>query len=110
MKYGDIEVREVPGHPRYYVTNDGRVRGIKGWLKPTKQKPGGYMRFNSWNDKKLRSCLVHRAVALAYIGPQPTPQHVVTHLDQDHANNHVDNLRWATPSESNTIRRSRANG
>lgn len=43
---------------------------------------------------------VHRAVALAFIGAPPTPQHQIAHFDGNPANNHYSNLRWATVQEN----------
>jgi len=43
--------------------------------------------------------LVNRIVAAAFLGAQPSPEHVVTHLDGDIENNCVENLRWETVSE-----------
>lgn len=43
--------------------------------------------------------LVHRLIALTFIGPQPSPSHTVDHLNQDPDDNRVENLRWATRAE-----------
>ena len=40
--------------------------------------------------------LVHRLVALAFLGPPPSKEHTVDHIDQDRYNNAVSNLRWAS--------------
>jgi hypothetical protein len=42
---------------------------------------------------------VHRIVAVAF-HPQPTPQHVVDHIDTNRANNRAENLRWVTRLEN----------
>jgi len=42
-----------------------------------------------------RQGFVHRLVALAWIGPAPSPAHRVFHIDGNRSNNAVSNLRWA---------------
>ena len=49
---------------------------------------------------KLKSHLLHRLVALAFIGPQPSPKHEVCHNDGNPLNNVPGNLRWGTRSEN----------
>jgi hypothetical protein len=42
----------------------------------------------------------HRLVAMAFIGPAPSPGHEVAHGDGNRINNALPNLRWATRSEN----------
>lgn len=46
-----------------------------------------------------KHCLVHRLVALAFCGAQPTEEHTVDHIDRNPKNNSASNLRWATKAE-----------
>lgn len=48
---------------------------------------------------KVRCFYVHRLVLEAFCGPCPDGM-VACHYDGDTSNNHVDNLRWDTPTEN----------
>ena len=43
---------------------------------------------------------VHRIVATAFHGPQPSKSHVVDHIDTNRRNNRPENLRWVTRLEN----------
>ncbi len=43
---------------------------------------------------------VHRIVATAFHGPQPSKDHVVDHIDTNRRNNRPENLRWVTRLEN----------
>jgi len=83
----------------YRVRNNGSIfrcpkpdkskRPLDGkWTfgRPDKQK--GYLNFSSET--------VHRIVATAFLGDQPSEKHIVDHIDTNKKNNRPENLRWIT--------------
>jgi hypothetical protein len=50
--------------------------------------------------RRISNVIVHRIVATAFYGEQPSPGHVVDHLDTNRRNNRVENLRWVTRIEN----------
>ena len=72
---------------------ESRLRPLdENWTfgKPCKQK--GYFNFSSET--------VHRIVATAFHGHQPSKKHVVDHIDTNKKNNRPENLRWVTRLEN----------
>jgi hypothetical protein len=49
---------------------------------------------------RQKSYLLHRLVALTFIGPPPSSAHEVCHNDGNPANNAPGNLRWGTRGEN----------
>ncbi len=90
----------------YAVSKDGRVfatgiwRGIEN--REMKQWPNddGYPAVRIMIEGKRRNISVHRLVAAYYLGPKPSPNHEVRHIDGDRTNNHVENLAWGTRKEN----------
>ena len=99
--------RTVPGYPAYEVSVDGVVRRCQGFrcrrahrvLVPF-VRPNGYAQILLYQGGKRRRFGVHQLVALAFLGPKPSPQHEVAHLDGQRLNNHVSNLAWLLHSEN----------
>ena len=100
--------RTVPGYPAYEVSVDGLVRRCQGFrcrrvhriLVPF-IRPNGYAQVILYRDGRRQRFGVHQLVALAFLGPKPSPLHQVAHLDGQRLNNHVSNLAWLLPIENN---------
>ncbi len=101
------EWREVPGYDgRYEVSSLGRVRS---WVKSgpgghrrseplimTPFEEEGYFHIFLRDGKKVTRYGVHRLLALAFLGPPPTKDHLACHEDGVPSNNVVGNIRWDT--------------
>ena len=60
----------------------------------------GYVSIRLNDGEKLKTFLLHRIVALAFI-PNPENKRTVDHINRDKEDNRVENLRWATMREQN---------
>ena len=87
---------QVPGR---LVSSLGRLR----WEGTTKCVSRGSLLSSGYYKTKLygRELMVHRLVALAFLGPPADPsQTQVNHKDLDKSNNAVSNLEWVTAAEN----------
>ena len=73
-----------PGHRRRPLD--------ESWTFGTPSKTDGYMAVSGHK--------VHRIVATAFHGAQPSKGHVVDHIDTNRRNNRPENLRWVTRLEN----------
>lgn len=81
----------------YWISNVGKVKNRFGKvLKPGRGSSGkGYLQVTLCKHGVVKSALLHRLVASAFIGnPEGYPQ--VNHKDENMLNNHVSNLEWCT--------------
>ena len=72
---------------------------IKGKYPKQHKNVKGYLTVGLCKDKKHKSVLVHRLVALHFI-PNPGMLDQVNHIDGDKTNDCVENLEWCTQVEN----------
>ena len=94
---------DIPCDPEFYkISTYGRVKSLKRGkekiLKPMLTKDG-YLRIDLSKKCKVKSFLIHRLVAEAFISnPLKLPE--VDHRHGIKLDNYFENLRWVTPSEN----------
>lgn len=118
------EWRPVPGWEALYeVSGAGRVRSLPrtvaggngshavrgGRILQPVPDPDGYA-FVSLSNGTAKRASVHSLVAAAFLGPRPTPEHEVRHLDGDPANSTLTNLAYGTGAENWEDRRRHGRG
>ena len=103
------EWKDIEGYEGYYqISNMGRVKSLertvwngRGYQKvPEKILKGmdngkGYLRVELCKEGKVKTCRIHRLVAMAFI-PNPNNLPEVNHKDKIRTNNKVENLEWCT--------------
>jgi hypothetical protein len=106
---------EIPGFPGYEIDKLGNVYSTKkGNLLKFHQDRTGYRRVSVLKKKgnKTRTVLVHRLMALTFLGTPPIPSHQVRHLDGNPTYNRIENLVWGTAKDNanDRIRHGRKTG
>lgn len=105
--------KDIEGYEgQYQVSTLGRVRSVERQVRKwngfktiresfLKQKLGknGYVQVTLCKDGRMKTYLVHRLVAKAFIpNPQNNPQ--IDHINTIKTDNRVENLRWVTRKEN----------
>lgn len=117
----ELEIRPIPGWPGYAATSDGLILGKSGEpLRPSQHWRTGHLRVRLYGGSQLRHAhtrngkaraarcqdfYVHVLVAMAFLGPRPSPDHRVLHWDDHPEHNWPGNLRWGSYSENAEDRR-----
>ena len=98
----NVEVwRSIENYDNYVVSSFGRVKNTKtGKVLKASDNGHGYLKCKLYDDVIKKSHQVHRLVACAFID-NPDDKLCVDHKDNNKANNHVSNLRFATSKENN---------
>ena len=99
------EWRTINGHPKYMVSNFGRVMTIKtSRILKQKNSRGRYMLVGlPIGDRKYKWASIHRLVAEAFVDGFDGTLYV-DHIDKNSFNNRADNLRCVTPSQNSSNR------
>lgn len=90
-----VNWRPVPGWPTYAVSDNGLVRGPRGWVLKATPMRTGHRRVRLLDGERERWALVHVLVLEAFVGSCP-PGMECCHGDGDPDNNRLSNLRWDT--------------
>lgn len=99
--------KTIQAYPDYAVSNLGRIKRLTSRtcakagtiLKtPGRSKARPYLSVYLCYPGGKRTELVHRLVALAFLGEPPFPGAEINHIDADRGNAAVTNLEWVTSS------------
>lgn len=104
-----LEMAMIPRYPHYAIAKNGTIWYVNPGSKkdlearnvPPYPSKAGYL--GVWvaqTNKRPRYKMVHKLMASTFLGPRPTKQHLIRHLDGDSYNNHLDNLAWGTQKEN----------
>ena len=104
IQFDFIPIRDFPN---YKICKEGLIinkhnKPMLGSIRTVLKKDGTYKKYRCIqlsNNKKRKSFLAHRLIALHFI-PNPCNKPCVDHMDNDGLNNDLKNLRWATHSEN----------
>lgn len=104
--YSVSNLGNVIAHARV-VPFGNRYRKTKEHLLSQTNNGTGYLKVYISFQGKTKSYFVHRLVADAFLGSQPSELHEVNHIDYNKTNNAASNLEWVTRKEN--IEHSRCN-
>ena len=100
-KNKDVEWREIPGFEgRYNCSDNGDIYSlVSGIILSATENNHGYMQVSLHKNGKQNQLIVHRIIAMVFLGECPIGLQV-NHRDGDKANNCVSNLEYVTPAEN----------
>lgn len=84
---------------RYEISDQGRVRSVRGRVVHQGTNSGGYRQVFLWRDYKRTAYRVHNLVLRTFRGDRETDQ-VGRHLNGVKTDNRLANLAWGSASEN----------
>lgn len=89
----------IKDHPNYWINSYGTVYNKKLKELRKEKSKGGYLRVTLYENGKPKHYLIHRLMAQTFL-PNPKNLPEVNHLDNNPANNRLENLAWCTAKEN----------
>ena len=99
---GNEMIKEVTGFPKYLIDTNGNIYNKRTMKKLKGRDNGkGYRAVCLYNSEgKMINKYIHRLVAETFID-NPNNLSEVNHIDENKANNSVDNLEWCDRKYNN---------
>lgn len=102
------EFKQIPGYENYAINKNGVVYSF--WRQrwsiyypfrlSINNRPGGYKAVTLQKNGKCNMFLLHRLLAITFIGPEPFNNAVVRHLNDNKNDNSLDNLAWGSKQDN----------
>lgn len=106
------ELYAVPGRPGFYVTADGSAVYADQKDNSAPKRCKEYITRNGYRVVRTAphtTTGVHILVALAFLGPKPSPVHIVARGNGNRQDNRPENLRWSRKAEADRAAFARRN-
>ena len=99
---GNEMIKEVTGFPKYLIDTNGNIYNKRTNKKLKISDNGrGYKKVSLYTEEgKMVNKYIHRLVAETFID-NPNNLSEVNHIDENKANNSVDNLEWCNRKYNN---------
>lgn len=94
-----MEWKQIPGHPKYLISDAGLVSGPRGHVLSGYTDKNGYKIVSPNPRAKVKAFKVHRKVIEAFRGPIPEGMQV-NHKNGLTGDNRLENLEVVTPREN----------
>ncbi len=92
---------DIPGYQNFYkISNFGRVLRVGSKILKPNLSSNGYLRVNLCVKNMRQEYMIHRLVAMSFLGAKPFDGAEVRHLDDNKHNNVLSNIRWGTRSQN----------
>lgn len=94
----EIRTVDIPGYEGFYSIDEyGNITNVRRNkpLQPRSDKDG-YLRVALQKNRVRKEWIVHRLVALSFIGEPPPDKPLALHNDGNNINNHFSNIRWGS--------------
>lgn len=94
LQYQVSNLGNIRSKNRVVIDSLGRKRTLKSREMSIQTSRNGYKQIVLHKDGEIKTCLVHRLVAEAFIPKTEANKNEINHKDEDKSNNSVDNLEW----------------